>query len=169
MSHITEKLAEFVFEEMSANEMADARQHVSECANCREHVERFQRTLAMLKAAPEIEPPRNVVFEFEKPVARRFWRWFPAAAAIAALLLITVALTSRVHVQWGNSQLTISFGQPIAPAQTDTTATLASDIQRMQGRLAYLEGQQQALERDQIVIATAIQPVARTRRAPAGD
>ena len=169
MSHITEKLAEFIFEEMSANEMADARQHLSECANCREQVERFQHTLTMLKAAPEIEPPRNIVFEFEKPATSRVWRWFPAAAAIAALLLITVALASRVHVQWSNSQLTIAFGQPIAPAQTDTTATLASDIQRMQGRLAYLEGQQQALERDQIVIATAIQPVARAQRSPAGD
>src|SRR5262245_15778118 len=111
MSHITEKLAEFVFEEMSAKEMADARQHMSECANCREQVERFQQTLTMLKTSPEIEPPRNVVFEFEKPVASRLWRWFPAAAAIAALLVMTVALANRVHVQWGHSQLTIAFGQ----------------------------------------------------------
>jgi hypothetical protein len=169
MSHVTERLAEFMFEEMSAKEMTDARQHVSECANCREQVERFQQTLTLLKAAPELEPPRNIVFEFEKPVARRVWRWFPAAAAIAALVVMTIALANRVHVQWSDSQLTIAFGQTIAPAQTDTTAALASDVQRMQGRLAYLEGRQQAIERDTMVIATTIQPVARAQRSPAGD
>jgi anti-sigma-K factor RskA len=169
MPHITEKLAEFIFEEMSAKEMADAKQHVSECANCREQVERFQHTLAMLKAAPETEPPRNIVFEFEKPVAKRLWRWFPATAAIAALLVMTIALANRVHVQWNDSQLTIAFGQQIAPPQSDTTAALVSDIQRMQGRLAYLESQQQAIERETMVIATTIQPVARAQRSPAGD
>jgi hypothetical protein len=65
--------------------------------------------------------------------------------------------------------LTIAFGQQIAPPQSDTTAALVSDIQRMQGRLAYLESQQQAIERETMVIATTIQPVARAQRSPAGD
>src|SRR5215813_1529915 len=116
MSHIKELLPEFVFEELSDSEMAKARTHLAECVSCREELAHFQRTVATLKAVPDLEPPRNVVFEFEKPASKRFWRWFPATAAIAALLLITVALIGRVHFQWRDSQLTIAFGQPIAPA-----------------------------------------------------
>ena len=67
MSHITERLAEFIFEELPATEMAEARRHLAECANCRDQVNRFQQTISMLQTSPELEPPRNIVFEFQKP------------------------------------------------------------------------------------------------------
>src|SRR5436190_23006614 len=118
MSHLTEKISEFVFEELPKSEMAEARKHLNECADCREQVENFQQTFMKLKAAPELEPPRNIVFDFEQPAARRVWRWFPAAVAVAALLLVTIALAGRVHVQWHDSELTIAFGQS-RPTSTD--------------------------------------------------
>ena len=167
MSHIKELLAEFVFEELKDSEMAKARMHLNECADCREELGRFQRTLGVLKTSADLEPPRNVVFEFEKPAASRLWRWFPAAAAVAALLLITVALIGRVHFQWHDSQLTIAFGQTIPPAQADQTAELAAELQRVKGYLAYLDNRQQAVERDTVVIAARIQPTA--QRSPTGD
>lgn len=168
MSHITQILAEFVFEELSASEMAEAKMHLNECAGCREEFARFQRTVGLLKATPVLEPPRNVVFEFEKPVSNRFWRWLPAGVAIAALLLMTVALAGRVHFQWRDSQLTIAFGQSVAPAQADQTAELAAELQRVKGYLAYLDNRQQAVERDTVVIAAKI-PAARAQRSPTGD
>jgi predicted anti-sigma-YlaC factor YlaD len=168
MSHITEKLAEFVFEELSLSEMTEAKMHLNECVGCREDLTRFQRTLGVLKTSSDLEPPRNVVFEFEKPASNRFWRWFPATAAIAALLLITVALIGRVHFQWRDSQLTIAFGQPIAPAQADQTAELAAELQRVKGYLAYLDNRQQAVERDTVVIAARMQPGVQAPRSP-GD
>ena len=169
MSHVTEKLAEFIFEELPAAEMAAARRHVSECANCRDQVDRFQQTLSLLQAAPQLEPPRDIVFEFARPVANRFWRWFPAATAIAALIVMTVALAGRVHVQWHDSQLTIAFGQPIPAAPADQTAELTAELQRVKGPLAYLENRQQAVERDTIVIAARIPPAERGQRSPSGD
>jgi len=169
MSHVTEKLAEFIFEELPAPEMVEARRHLSECANCREQVNRFQQTLTMLKAAPELEPPRNLVFEFEKPVASRFWRWFPAAAAVAAIVVLTVALAGGVHVDWRDSQLTIAFGKTVPPAQANQAAELATEIQRMKGYLAYLEGRQQKSERDTMEIASRLQPMARAQASPSGD
>jgi len=169
MTHITERLAEFIFEELSAQEMAEAKHHLLECANCREQVARFQQTLAMLRTAPDVDPPRDIVFEFEKPAARRSWSWFPAAAAIAAVLVMMIALAGRVHVQWQASQLTIAFGQPVSPAQSNEAVDIATEVQRIQGRLTYLESRQQAMQRDTTVIATMIQPVARAQRSPAGD
>src|SRR2546427_10404948 len=99
MSHITEKLTEFIFEELSPPEMAEAKRHLTECSNCRDQVDRFQQTLALLRTAPEIEPPRNIVFEFEKPVAGRLWRWLPAAVAIAAVFVPTHSVGGPVHIQ----------------------------------------------------------------------
>ena len=137
---------------------------------CREDLARFSDgRSACSNPRPDLEPPRSVVFEFEKPASGRFWRWFPATAAIAALLLITVALIGRVHFQWRDSQLTIAFGQSIQPAQTDQTAELAAELQRVKGYLAYLDNRQQAVERDTLVIAARIQPGVQAQRSPTGD
>src|SRR5262245_41828246 len=168
MSHITEKLAEFIFEELPPLEMAEARRHVAECSDCRQQLARFDQTLAVLKAAPDLEPPRNIVFEFDKPAITRMWRWFPAVAALAAVLLMTIALAGRVHVQWRDSQLTIAFGQTI-PAVDPNQAALAEQIQRLQGHLAYLEDRQQRVESDTIATASQIQLLARGQRTPSGD
>jgi len=168
MSHITEKLAEFIFEELPPPEMAEARRHVAECAYCREQLARFEQTLAMLKAAPDLEPPRDIVFEFDKPVMTRLWRWFPAVAALAAILLVTIALAGRVHIQWRDSQVTIAFGQNI-PAVDPNQAALTAEIQRLQGHLAYLEDRQQRVESDTIATASQIQLLARGQRTPPGD
>jgi hypothetical protein len=168
MSHVTEKLAEFIFEELPATEMAEAKRHLSECANCREQVDRFQQTLLMLQASPDVDPPRDIVFDFEKPAPSWIWRWLPAGVAVAALLVMTIALAGRVHVQWNDSQLTIAFGE-IVPAQTDQAAELTTEIQRLKGHLAYLEGRQENVERETTAITAALQPIARAQRSPAGD
>jgi predicted anti-sigma-YlaC factor YlaD len=168
MSHVTEKLAEFIFEELPAAEMARARQHLADCSNCRDQVERFQQTLAILRSAPAEEPPRSIVFEFEKP-ARRLWKWFPAAAAIAALVVMTIALAGRVHVEWRDSQVTVAFGQSISGPEPDPAAELALELERVKGHLAILQSRQDAVERDTTVIAATVEPLTRGLRSPAGD
>jgi len=168
MSHLTDKVAEFVFDELSSGERAEAVKHLTECAPCREQVEQFEHTLHQLKASPDLDLPRDIVFESEKPSAARFWRWLPATAAIAALLLVTIALAGRVHIQWHDSQLTIAFGQSIPPAQTDQTAELRAELQRVKGYLAFLDNQQEAIKRDQFVIAARI-PAALRTGSPTGD
>src|SRR3954462_3585587 len=100
MSHVNEKVAEFVFGELPAGEMAEAKRHLALCSDCRLQVEQFQQTHAMLKTSPDLDAPRHIVFDFEKPRVRRMWRWLPAGVAVAALLVMAVALAGRVHVQW---------------------------------------------------------------------
>ena len=98
----------------------------------------------------------------------RLWRWFPAVAALAAILLVTIALAGRVHIQWRDSQVTIAFGQNI-PAVDPNQAALTAEIQRLQGHLAYLEDRQQRVESDTIATASQIQLLARGQRTPPGD
>ena len=170
MSHVTEKLAEFIFEELPESQMAEAKRHLQDCANCREQVDRFQQTLSMIKADPDLEPPRNIVFEFEKPVRSRFWRWFPATAAVAAMLLLTIALAGGIQIHWQDSQLTIAFGETTTPAPDATPTTdVATDIQNMKASLALLERRQDSVERDTLVIATRIPPISQGQRSPQGD
>ncbi|MBI4474834.1 MAG: hypothetical protein HY646_19335 [Acidobacteria bacterium] len=164
--HLIEKLAEFVFVELSESEMAETREHIAACADCRTRVEHFQKTHAMLRASPDLDLPRNIVFELEKPSLNRF-RWLTPAAA-AALFVVVIALAGVIHVRWRDSQLTIAFGQIIPPAENNQTA-LAAEIQRLQGHLAYLEARQQSVERDAIATASRIQLIARAQRSPAGD
>jgi hypothetical protein len=116
MSHLSQKIAEFVFGELSAVEIADAEQHLEGCPACRTEVEAFRRTHLFLKTSTDVEPPRRIVFEVEKRSS--VWRWLvPVAAAAALILAAWIALP--VDVRWQASQLTIAFGQlpqAVAPA-----------------------------------------------------
>jgi hypothetical protein len=96
MTHITDKIADFVFQELSARDLSDFKEHVGACSTCRKQVEEFQRTLSMLKVSPEIEPPRSICFEFEKPRTPSWlWRWMAPMAASAAVALAVVSFAPR--------------------------------------------------------------------------
>ena len=122
----------------------------------------------MVKVLPDVDPPRSIVFEFEKPPVSRLWRWLVPAAAAISLFIIAIVLAGNIHVQWRDSQLTIAFGQIITPAETDQAA-LAMEIQRLQGQLAYLEDRQQKIERDSVATASTISLLAQSRRPRSGD
>src|SRR2546423_15026168 len=129
MTHLGEHITDFVFGELSASEMDEARRHIAGCEACRQEVEQFERTRSMLKMLPDVEPPRSIVFEVERPGTA--WRWLvPVAAAAAILIAVLIALPTQV--QWRDSQLTIAFGktavQPVStPVTTITTpATVAA-------------------------------------------
>ena len=154
MSHLNERIADYVFEELSSGEMTEAGRHIAECSDCRKQVEQFQQTHMMLKTSPDVDPPRNIVFEFEKPVrhgAGSFWRWLAPMAATAALVL-GIAVASPVHVQWHESQLTIRFG---AASQQPDFATLEQAAQQLQIAKTYMERLQEKNNRDAMLIQIA--------------
>lgn len=96
MTHIKEKVAEFVLQELSERETAEMTAHLAQCPSCREEVEQFQSTVWKLKASPDVEPPRRILFEFERPrAAAWFWRWAGPMAASAAVALAVVTLAPR--------------------------------------------------------------------------
>jgi len=98
MAHLNDKLADFFYEELPASEMVEARRHVAECGECRTQLQLFEKTHLALKALPEAEPPRRVVFAPGARPARwgvLDWRFLvPMAAAVAALVLAVMPARS---------------------------------------------------------------------------
>jgi hypothetical protein len=128
MSHLSEKLAEFVFEELPMPEMVEARLHVAECSDCRHQVEQFQATHAMLKMSPDAEPPRRIMFEFEKSRAASWmWRWLAPMAAAAAVALAVVSFVPRPQ-----GQIVERVVQQQAAAQPSQVAAEPVDYQKIQ-------------------------------------
>jgi anti-sigma factor RsiW len=130
MSHLGERITDYVFEELSAAEMAEVKSHLAACSACRKEVELFQRTHSLLKASPDVNPPRNIVFEFEKPAMNRFWKWVAPMTA-AAVLLMGVALAAPLQIRWNDSQLTIAFGRLPEPAPAPPAVAPAPVVERV--------------------------------------
>jgi len=122
MTHLGERITDFVFEELSRTEMDEARRHVAECAECRKQVQQFERTTSTLRLSADVEPPRRIVFETRKPPVLRRWLT-PIGVAAAAVLAVWIA--APLQVQWSDSQLTISFGRSPAP----TVPPIAAQMQ----------------------------------------
>ena len=177
MTHLGERITDFVFGELPPVEMEAARVHLAACVDCRTQVEQFETTRSLLKLSADEEPPRRIVFEVEKQYAPNFWRWLiPAGLAAAALLAVLIAVPPSI--QWSDSGLTIAFGSVPTPATVaapqSVPVVLASEatpdyemilkkleqafdqrdasrlkkIQRLQDELTYVEAQRRSFERD---------------------
>jgi anti-sigma factor RsiW len=126
MTHINDKIAEFVFNELSKQEMAEATGHLAQCSACREQVEHFRSTYAMLKTSPDLEPPRRTVFEFEKQAPPSWiWRWLGPMTASAAVALAVVTFVPRTP------QVVDHVIQQPAPQAATQPATQPVDYQRI--------------------------------------
>ena len=108
-------------------------------------VEHFESTYAMLKSSPDVEPPRRIMFEFEKPRAAGWlWRWLGPMTASAAVAFAVVTFTPR----------------PQAPPQQADYKELVKEIQRVRGEMDVIEADQRAVQRDNITNASEIQQLA---------
>ncbi len=123
MPHLEDRLAEFVFEELSANEMAAARQHVARCLECQGRVAEFRGVHDRLAQSPDVDVPRRVVFV---PGARRerFWSGWGLAWAVpsglAAAALLVVFWAGPFQLDWDDAGLRIALGPAPSPAAVTT-------------------------------------------------
>jgi anti-sigma-K factor RskA len=166
MTHLTDKVAEFVFGELSASEMAEGQRHLAQCSDCRQQVENFQGTYAMLKTSPDAEPPRRILFEFEKRQTPGWiWRWLAPMATSAAVALAIVTLTPRPQPQIIERVVKQEVPAATSPAAAQPVnyqkliddlraemkardAANSQELQRMGGRVVYLEASQHSMDRD---------------------
>jgi anti-sigma factor RsiW len=187
MTHLTDKIAEFVFNELSGAEAAEAERHLAGCSDCRGEVEAFRRTRALLRALPDAEPPRRIVFETEKPAVPSWvWRWLsPAGAAVAASVMTALLMTpaappaaqpvERIVVERNPAAQPVDYGRIVSEIRASQEKLLASElqkelqkrdaaqtteIQRLRTELAYLESLQLKIHRENIENASSIQLLA---------
>jgi anti-sigma factor RsiW len=182
MSHLSNKLAEFVFDELSAPEMAEAKRHVAQCSDCRQQVEQFQRTHAMLRVLPDLDPPRHIIFA---PPERRSWLhvfdWRLALPVSAAIALIIAALIA-VSPAPAPAPIIVSVPAPVPPAvqtqNVDYDRIISElrqservwlsgeldkrdkEIQRLRGELAYYDYLQRSIRKETWDNASSIQLLA---------
>lgn len=144
MSHLEDRLAEFVFEELPSEEMTTARQHVAQCLECQGRVSDFQRIRHSLEQLPDIDLARRMVFVPESPSLKRSTRsWFSLAwalpGAVAAVLLVGVVMAGPLQVEWGDQGVRIAFGQETAEPEPVSVAAAVDyenlDYERIAARL----------------------------------
>lgn len=118
MSHLEDRLAEFIYEELTVSEMEEAKKHVAQCLECQGRVSEFQRIQSTLETVSDVEVPQRVFFvESRKPSLAKMKlpvRWL-APLAIAAGLVVAIVLTGPIHFDKQGSGLTIAFGTLPAP------------------------------------------------------
>jgi hypothetical protein len=192
MAHLNDKLADFFYEELPASEMVEARRHVAECGECRTQLQLFEKTHLALKALPEAEPPRRVVFAPGARPARwgvLDWRFLaPMAAAVAALVLAVMPARSPAPAPVPVA-VTAPASAPVVPqAQpqnidydrivdqvrqadrawfADQLARRDREIRQLEGQLAYYESYQRTIVKETMENASSIQLLA--QRTPSQD
>jgi hypothetical protein len=140
-------------------------------------VEHFESTYAMLKSSADVEPPRRIMFEFEKPrPAAWIWRWLAPMAASAAVAFAVVTLTPRpqappqivervVQQQQGQTPPAqqVDYQQEIRELRAELKArdiAQAKEFQRVRGDIDVLAADQQSIRRENIANAGQIQLLA---------
>jgi anti-sigma factor RsiW len=164
MTHLTDRIAEYVFEELSASEMVEARRHLTACPECHSQIEQFQLTYASLKTSADVEPPRRIMFEFERPrVVSWLQRWLApmAAAAVIALAVVHFAppappqIVERVVLQQMAAQPAPPAAQPVDYAQIlseldalkKRDAAHTKEIQQVHSAIVWLDENQRVVHR----------------------
>src|SRR2546430_6647702 len=180
MAHLNEKLAEFFYGELPASEMDGARRHLAECTACQLQLGQFEKTHLALRSAPDLDPPRQIVFA---PPERRSrlpvfaWRWATPLMAAAALVIAILNAVSSAPAPV--SIVTPASTPAIVQAQNVDYARIISDlresdrawiavelrkrdkeIQRLQGELAYYDNLQRTVLKETWNNASSIQLLA---------
>ena len=181
MTHLEDKVADFFYGELSASEMGDARHHLTECADCRLQVANFERTHLALKASPDQDPPRHIVFAQPE---RRPWRsvfdWPAAVPALAAAAALIIAVMVAVRPVPGPASVStpapapvvvqaqnVDYNRIIDDVRQSERAWMVGEletrdrqIQRLQGELAYYESFQRSVLRQTLENASSVQLLA---------
>jgi anti-sigma factor RsiW len=155
MSHLGERIADYLVGEMTDSEAAEASEHIRQCSDCATQVDAFKRTLAMLQSVPDREPPRPLVFEVEQRKPARSWLWgwaSPALAAVAASILTAVLMLPSESPATAQSWLAAELDK--------RDQAHNQDLLRLRTELALLESRQRLSSRDTLDTARSIQLLA---------
>lgn len=90
--------------ELAPGDKTKADQHLAACAACREEMERYGLTVALMRRLPQHVPPRRIAFVSDPVLEPKWWQRFLAsapqlgfasAAMVAVAILVHAAVVSR--------------------------------------------------------------------------
>ena len=88
---VTELLSSYIDHQLSTDEQARVEAHLATCAACRRELQQWQRLVALLRACPQVRPPRAFALSLDVVASQglilRLARFAPAVTALAAVLL----------------------------------------------------------------------------------
>jgi hypothetical protein len=183
MAHLGDRLADFFYEELSSAEMAELRQHIEVCTDCRLRIEQFRGVHLALRTAPALDPPHRIVFSL--PERHSWLSWFDwrsaATASVAAALIAGIFIRfspapqpAPVFIPAGAPAPSIvvqpekiEYSRIIDEVRQADRAWLAGqlekrdqEIQRLRGELAYYETFQRTVLKETFENGSAIQLLA---------
>ncbi len=119
-------LSEHVDGRLDPRAEAKLQAHLSSCAECRAELEELQATVALLRSAPQTEPPRSFALPYaprQELAPQRMPRFTPAralqGATVAAAIALAVVVTGDLTGVIGEGPASIGTGGPVAALQTE--------------------------------------------------
>ena len=136
MSHLDDRLAEFVFEELTAPEMEAARQHVAQCLECQGRVTGFRKVQYSLEQLPDVDVPRRMVFVPSEPESitsiESKTRWSPLRwaipSAMAAALVLAVVLGGSLRFERNESGFVLALGSVSESIQSAELQAVVAEV-----------------------------------------
>lgn len=126
-------LSEHVDGRLDPRAEAKLQAHLSSCAECRAELEELQATVALLRSAPQTEPPRSFALPYaprQELAPQRMPRFTPAralqGATVAAAIALAVVVTGDLTGVIGEGPASIGTGGPVAALQTEAQADAES-------------------------------------------
>ncbi len=117
----TEALRDYAFDELPASERKSMEQHLAQCDDCAQELDRMQLTTAALRILPDREIPQRIAFVsdkvFEPSWFARFWNSGPRMAFASACVLGLAMVVSAWHL-----------AGPARPAEVRTVAQTAAVV-----------------------------------------
>jgi anti-sigma factor RsiW len=158
-------LSAFVDGRLSARARSRVQRHLQECRACREDLESLRHTVALLRSAPVLKPPRSFLVPAAEGVRQRQARrrrlsygFLQAATAVATVMLVLVVS--------GDALLRLQPPVPAAPLPTSGEMTAAYESREV---LAAAPSAPTAVPSEPVKsVGVTAQPVAApTEQAPA--
>jgi Putative zinc-finger len=162
-----ERLLDYLYDELSADERKAFEIHLHDCSACRSELAALGSTRHALAlwSPPDPELGFRIIRKGETPPARRaFWRISPqwGLAAAAVLLLSVGAAIANLEVRYGNEGFVVrtGWGRSTAPAPSVanevSAVPVAASSEEWKERLQLLDTRLQQLERDRKVSAASL-------------
>ncbi len=170
-------LMDFMYDEIAREDAKRLREHLDLCSNCRNEYEALQRTSLTLRAWPDEEPMRNIVFvethpswwgavkQVLFPEQAPLWSRLGFGLGVAIVTALLVSALLNVEINYNNGQFTYHAGltpRPVIELTEEAKSQLAAEIQQENQELvarlvqAGYEQQQQELDRALVGLTTEL-------------